>query len=205
MAVPKRLIAIGDIHGELDKLNRLLNVVQATDADKFVFLGDYVDRGKNSKGVIERLIQFQTDFPQTIFIRGNHYQILLDALIGLGVMAAERLRDISRKYEECSPESDLVMFLSNGGSETLRSYRLRDMTKFPVEHIRFWQRPNTGGAMRILYLFMPELRRIFRLRCRTVTICCGNGCLHPARMVKFMLLDIIRRKVTLTLNRGVTI
>lgn len=137
MTEPQRLIAIGDIHGELDKLNRLLNVVQAQDSDQFVFLGDYVDRGKNSKGVIERLIQFRSEFPQTVFIRGNHDQVLLDALVELGVMAGERLRDVSRKYEQCSPESDLEMFLSNGGSETLRSYRLRDMTTIPAEHIRF--------------------------------------------------------------------
>lgn len=47
--IGKRLIAIGDIHGELDKLNRLLNVVQPAEDDLFVFLGDYVDRGRTLK------------------------------------------------------------------------------------------------------------------------------------------------------------
>jgi serine/threonine protein phosphatase 1 len=133
----KRLIAIGDIHGELDKLNRLLNVVQPAEDDLFVFLGDYVDRGEDTKGVVDRLIEFREEFPQTVFIRGNHDQMLLDAMVELGVRVGSRLRDVSQKYKDCSPESDLDMFISNGGSETLRSYRLMDMIDYPEEHIRF--------------------------------------------------------------------
>lgn len=134
---PNRLIAIGDIHGQSDMLKRLLNVVSPQPEDQFVFLGDYVDRGKDSRGVIERLMQFKTDYPQTIFIRGNHDQLLLDLLVELGVRADDRLRDESQQYDECSTASDLEMFLSNGGNETLRSYRLRDMTAFPQDHIKF--------------------------------------------------------------------
>lgn len=134
---PQRLIAIGDIHGELDKLNRLLNIVQPSASDRLVFLGDYVDRGKNSKGVIDRLIEVHQRFPQTIFIRGNHDQMLLDALVEIDAMAGKQLRDVSLKYRECSTQSDMDVFLSNGGSETLRSYRLRDMADFPAEHILF--------------------------------------------------------------------
>lgn len=47
---PTRLIAIGDIHGQLDMLKQLLNVVSLQPEDQFVFLGDYVDRGKDSRG-----------------------------------------------------------------------------------------------------------------------------------------------------------
>lgn len=134
---PTRLIAIGDIHGKLDMLNRLLNVVSPQPEDQFVFLGDYVDRGKDSRGVIERLMQFKVDYPHTVFIRGNHDQLLLDTLVELGVRVDDRLRDESKEYRECSPISDLEMFLSNGGNETLRSYRLRDITAFPQDHIKF--------------------------------------------------------------------
>ncbi|MCW8893601.1 MAG: serine/threonine protein phosphatase [Deltaproteobacteria bacterium] len=134
---PTRLIAIGDIHGMRDMLDRLLNYVSPQPEDQFVFLGDYVDRGKDSRGVIERLIRFKNDFPHTIFIRGNHDQLLLDVLVELGVRADDRLRDQSKEYSEYSPASDLEIFLVNGGNETLRSYRLRDMTAFPQEHMRF--------------------------------------------------------------------
>lgn len=137
---PQRLIAIGDIHGELDKLNRLLHVVQPSASDQLVFLGDYVDRGKNSKGVIDRLIEVHHQFPPTIFIRGNHEQMLLDALVELGVRDALRTRDLSEEYSDCPYESDLEMFLSNGGKETLRSYRLQDMADFHEEHIAFFEK-----------------------------------------------------------------
>ena len=134
---PTRMIAIGDIHGQFDMLNRLLNVVAPQVDDQFVFLGDYIDRGKNSRGVIERLIQFRNDFPKTIFLRGNHEQLLLDALVEVSVMVAPRLRDLSAKFSECTVESDVEIFLSNGGNSTLRSYGVRDMADIPSDHIEF--------------------------------------------------------------------
>ncbi len=134
---PSRLIAIGDIHGQSDMLRRLLNVISPQADDQFVFLGDYVDRGKDSRGVISQLIQFQNDFPHTQFIRGNHDQLLLDCLAELGARKGPRLRELSAEFQDCSTPSDLEMFISNGGNETLRSYRLRDMADFPKEHIAF--------------------------------------------------------------------
>lgn len=50
------LFAVGDIHGDLDKLDRLLGRLPLGDEDTLAFLGDYVDRGPDSKGVIDRLI-----------------------------------------------------------------------------------------------------------------------------------------------------
>ena len=47
--------AIGDIHGCLDSLEALLGVVPFNRHDQVVFLGDYIDRGPDSKGVVERL------------------------------------------------------------------------------------------------------------------------------------------------------
>ena len=52
----KRLIAIGDIHGEIEKLNSLLDKLKLQTGDKVIFLGDYIDRGLNSKAVIERVL-----------------------------------------------------------------------------------------------------------------------------------------------------
>jgi len=76
-----RLIAIGDIHGHLDKLERLLQLIMPTDNDKLVFLGDYIDRGPDSAGVVDHLIQLPDRFPQTVFLRGNHEQVAMDALV----------------------------------------------------------------------------------------------------------------------------
>ncbi len=135
--VPTRLIAIGDIHGQLSMLNRLLDDVQPQSDDQFVFLGDYVDRGDDSRGVIDRLIKFQIDFPQTIFIRGNHDQFLLDALVEMGLRNGQRLREMSTGYNRESFLTDMAIFLSNGGQDTLESYHIDNLTAFPLNHVQF--------------------------------------------------------------------
>ncbi len=134
----KRLIAIGDIHGHLDKLNRLLVQVDVTTEDQLVFLGDYIDRGPDSCGVIDRLLELQEEFPQTVFLRGNHEQMLLDALIELEIIKGQRLRDLSPQFREEVQTTDLELFLTNGGRETLDSYGVVSVADgIPERHIAF--------------------------------------------------------------------
>ncbi|MDR3690470.1 MAG: metallophosphoesterase family protein [Fimbriimonas sp.] len=76
------IYAVGDIHGQLEKLRTLLTILRTagmTDADTLVFLGDYVDRGPDTAGVIGHLIEMRERRPNTVFLRGNHEQMLLDA------------------------------------------------------------------------------------------------------------------------------
>jgi len=54
-----RVIAIGDIHGRLDLLTLLLDKLKITDEDTVIFLGNYIDRGKESKKVVELLMSHQ--------------------------------------------------------------------------------------------------------------------------------------------------
>lgn len=54
-----RTIAIGDIHGCLLALNALLDAIQPTPEDTIVTVGDYVDRGPDSRGVLERLLELE--------------------------------------------------------------------------------------------------------------------------------------------------
>jgi serine/threonine protein phosphatase 1 len=89
--------------------------VVPTVADRVVFLGDYVDRGPDSAGVIDYLIEFAAAFPETVFLRGNHEQMFLDYL------------------DRCDP----TMFLVNGGRQTLESYSKRGMWPVPSSHRRF--------------------------------------------------------------------
>ena len=63
-----RLIAIGDIHGEIEKLNLLIEKLKPTLNDTIIFLGDYIDRGKDSKAVISRLIDLKKE-PRRCFIK----------------------------------------------------------------------------------------------------------------------------------------
>ena len=51
------LYALGDIHGELGLLEELLQKLPLSPDDRLVFVGDYIDRGPNAKGVVERLIE----------------------------------------------------------------------------------------------------------------------------------------------------
>lgn len=125
-----RLYAIGDIHGCIEELEILLTYLEhrerITSKDLIVFIGDYVDRGDNSKGVIELLIDFQSRHPQTVFLKGNHEVMLMDFL-GLEGDCAE-------------------VYLPNGGLKTLDSYGVphskllgEAIHYFPEPHIHFLQ------------------------------------------------------------------
>lgn len=66
-------IVIGDIHGDIELLNTVLDFVKDYKPENVIFLGDYVDRGKNSKEVVSRLME--TDY---VCLMGNHDKMLLD-------------------------------------------------------------------------------------------------------------------------------
>ena len=74
------IYAIGDIHGSLKTLDALLAKLPYEAEDTLVFLGDYIDRGPDSRGVIERLIQLLDEHENLVFLRGNHEQLCLDAM-----------------------------------------------------------------------------------------------------------------------------
>ncbi|HTE15693.1 MAG TPA: metallophosphoesterase family protein [Burkholderiales bacterium] len=83
----KRVYAVGDIHGRLDLLDDLLDrIVSHSEAapanNVLVFLGDYIDRGANSQGVIERLVSIRKYLPgwKVVPLRGNHEQAALQFL-----------------------------------------------------------------------------------------------------------------------------
>jgi serine/threonine protein phosphatase 1 len=95
-----RTLAVGDIHGCSAALDALLAVAQPTPADLVVFLGDYVDRGPDSKGVIDRLIALRQTH-RVVCLRGNHEVMMTDAR-----------RD----------KGELKNWLSVGGVQTMNSY-----------------------------------------------------------------------------------
>ncbi len=71
------IYAIGDIHGHLDKLDQAIELIEqdgGRDA-KVVCVGDYIDRGPNSKGVIDRLIQLAQS-RTLITLKGNHDRMM---------------------------------------------------------------------------------------------------------------------------------
>ncbi|MDG1399884.1 MAG: metallophosphoesterase family protein, partial [Candidatus Binatia bacterium] len=75
-----RLLCIGDIHGSARELAILLREVAPRPEDRLVFLGDYVDRGPASNEVIALLVDLQARLPGTVFLRGNHEEMMMDFL-----------------------------------------------------------------------------------------------------------------------------
>ena len=73
-----RLLAIGDIHGCLRAFTTLLDAVALQPDDRIITLGDYVDRGPNSRGVLDRLIELHST-GRLVVLRGNHDIMMLDA------------------------------------------------------------------------------------------------------------------------------
>ncbi|HYA02766.1 MAG TPA: metallophosphoesterase, partial [Syntrophobacteria bacterium] len=69
MSFPERIFVVGDIHGCLDKLQDLMKRIDPVPGrDQLVFLGDYIDRGENSRGVVDYLLQVREKYPETIFL-----------------------------------------------------------------------------------------------------------------------------------------
>jgi serine/threonine protein phosphatase 1 len=98
------LYAVGDIHGESEMLSDLLAKLPLAPGDRVVFVGDYVDRGPDSKRVVDKLIAFSKDHTCE-FLLGNHESMFLDFL---GWQGSEYFGGDA--------------FLMNGGDRTLASY-----------------------------------------------------------------------------------
>lgn len=139
----RRLYAIGDIHGCRAALDALIAVIEADAAAaktrtgaraQLVFLGDYVDRGPDVKGVIDRLLEIGARRPDTVFLKGNHEAAMLDFL---------------------NHPEDMPDWLDWGGMATLESY-VGDGG--PGRDRRNMDR---RGAAEALAAAMPEAHRSF--------------------------------------------
>lgn len=113
-----RLLAIGDIHGCSAALRALLEAAELVEGDRVVTLGDYVDRGPDTRGVIETLLGLQAA-DRLVPLMGNHEEMLLGALRGTYPLAA---------------------WLQHGGVETLASYGAKHLEELPAEHLAFLDR-----------------------------------------------------------------
>jgi serine/threonine protein phosphatase 1 len=117
--MPSRTIAIGDIHGCSAALAGLLRLVEPTADDTIVTLGDYVDIGLDSQGVLDTLIELETR-RALVPLLGNHEEMMLGARNG---------------------KDDLRFWLNCGGGATLDSYGFDErLSLVPPSHWRFLER-----------------------------------------------------------------
>ncbi len=110
-----RTLAIGDVHGCLAALDTLLGFVELRPDDELIFLGDYIDRGPDSRGVIERVIELCAH-QKLVALRGNHEAWLLRA-----------------QFEP----SWFGSWQGVGGEETLASYDAFSVDDLPDAHLEF--------------------------------------------------------------------
>ena len=107
------IYVIGDIHGCLRPLQRLLEKINPQAGDEVVFIGDYIDRGPESREVVDHVLSLPF---RCVFLMGNHEKMLLDYLDG----------------------KDEGLFLANGGLETIKSYG-GHVANIPQAHLRFFR------------------------------------------------------------------
>lgn len=119
-----RIFAFGDVHGRLDRLRALLGRLTAMDpAARLVFLGDYIDRGPQSRQVVDLLLELVRRRPDTVLLMGNHEAAL-------------------QRYGASSGPEDLRLLRAMGFQATLDSYGaapgLEGLAFLPPEHRDFF-------------------------------------------------------------------
>lgn len=132
---------IGDIHGCCDELRYLIDALPIRPEDEIIFLGDYIDRGPDSRAVVSFLIELEDRLIENrlVFLKGNHEDMLLSYL------------ELSGQHGK--------MFLPNGGKATVESYGVsvensspdRLSAAIPPDHLAFYQ------ALRHYYVTEPFL------------------------------------------------
>jgi serine/threonine protein phosphatase 1 len=140
-----RLYAIGDIHGRLDLVEALLGLIERDQEGRadlpvtLIFLGDYVDRGPDSNGVVERLSR---GFPapyEPVFLKGNHEDLLLSFLNDPvpGRNWIYNGGDVTLLSYGIGPET--VQLAAWAGSEGLAEAARQFLVALPEAHLRFYE------------------------------------------------------------------
>src|SRR4051812_16573164 len=119
VADTKSLFAIGDVHGCAEELRALIQKLPLRRDSLVVFLGDYIDRGPDSRGVVDTILELQ-QYCRVVCLLGNHELML-------------------REFLDGSDPRRVARFIYNGGSATLASYADHDgVFVMPQDHRDFY-------------------------------------------------------------------
>ena len=141
-------IAIGDVHGNLEALDDLLRQLKSEirPGDVVVFLGDYIDRGSNSKECVDRILELQHEMPGALeCLCGNHDDWFLRTLHGSRQHTWLLATDAFKTIESYSADAAHVLRAAASqagaslyGDDCSLPYEVFFDT-MPVEHIRFFE------------------------------------------------------------------
>ena len=110
----RRLFAISDIHGCYKPFYELIvSTISLTKSDQLILLGDYIDRGGQSKEVIDFILELKNDGFNITTLTGNHEVMLVDS------------------YYETDA---LPLWLMNNGMTTLESFGIQDIREIDFQH-----------------------------------------------------------------------
>ncbi|MBW2609685.1 MAG: serine/threonine protein phosphatase [Deltaproteobacteria bacterium] len=133
----EKIFIVGDIHGCLDMLKRMMDKIDwHPNRDRLIFLGDYIDRGMNSRGVVDFILEFSEISSHVQCLMGNHETLFLNYLEG----------------------GDIDTFLHNGGIETLDSYNRGGEFDIPPEHVSFFRSLHTMIELEDYYVVHAGLQ-----------------------------------------------
>lgn len=110
-----RTFVITDIHGNNEAFRKALKYVKLKRADTLILLGDYIDKGYDSKGVLDTILLLQESGFNLVCLKGNHEQMLLDS------------------FEDKTKYNNWIL---NGGKETLSSFLTSSIEKIPHKYIK---------------------------------------------------------------------
>jgi len=118
----EKIFIVGDIHGCLDPLERLMEKIDyEPERHRLIFLGDYIDRGPNPKGVVDYILDLRGRAVSVDCLKGNHESLLLEFLEG----------------------ADRMLYFINGGETTIESYESARAAPedplIPSEHLEFYK------------------------------------------------------------------
>ncbi|MGB0524384.1 MAG: metallophosphoesterase family protein [Flammeovirgaceae bacterium] len=197
-----RRFAIGDIHGCYETLRKLvIEQIQLTQEDQLFLLGDYIDRGPNSSGVIDWIIELKEKGFQVFTLRGNHEQMLIEDLARYNPKVFKRWLTMNNTLD-LADESGVMLkpkyyrfidslpycfeldefYLVHAGFNFMKDSILEDVRAM------IWVRemsifPEMLNGKRFVHGHTPkgidEIRH--RIQERHVEICLDNGCVYQPK------------------------